>query len=73
MKNLPIWALILIVLFVNHHIGAVVNGLIDDEDQSLWKWYNRCPDPTGISQEIYLQIWPYSLYLWHRNGNKLRP
>lgn len=64
-----IWAVVAIVC--NLVTGVVVWKSIDDENESLYKWYKSCPEHIAwIAQPCVLFVWPVGLWLWWKERNK---
>lgn len=56
-----------LALLLNALIGAAVWAAIDDDRQSLFRWYDSAPGPLGpMLQFLILQAWPVGLWLWRR-------
>ncbi len=62
---------ILVCLFVNAVIGAMVCASLDTEDQVVYNWYKQ--DPTGgIAAVLILELWPVMAVLMWRYRQRLK-
>jgi ABC-type cobalamin transport system permease subunit len=63
-----IW--ILAGIIVNIVVGAAVLAASDDDEHSLFHWYESCPTPVAwIAQPMVLMAWPVVLWAW-RSGQR---
>lgn len=62
----------LVALGVNYLVGAYVMASIDRDGRKL-AWFKSCPDPTGVVQFLFLELWPIPLWLWWRDERGSRP
>ena len=52
----------------NMIIGASVWAAIDDDQQSLLRWYHECPPQIAwLAQPLALTAWPIALWFWRKN------
>ena len=52
----------------NMIIGASVWAAIDDDQQSLLRWYHECPPQIAwLAQPLALTAWPIVLWFWRKN------
>jgi hypothetical protein len=59
--------IILLSILINAIVGACVYVAIDDDERRLYHWYSECPDPTGLTNFLILELWPIGLWVWLRN------
>lgn len=52
-------------LFLNFLIGAAVLASIDDDRQTLFRWYCDCPMPI-LGPPLVLTAWPLIWLAWSR-------
>lgn len=58
---------IIAFLFLNAVIGCAVYTAIDDDEQSMFKWYSKCPDDISwFAQPLFLEIWPIMLVVYFK-------
>ena len=51
----------------NMIIGASVWAAIDDDQQSLLRWYHECPPQIAwLAQPLALTAWPIVLWFWRK-------
>ena len=51
----------------NMIIGVSVWAAIDDDQQSLLRWYNECPPQIAwLAQPLALTAWPIVLWFWRK-------
>lgn len=62
---------IILGIFFNSLLGAVVLSSLDTKDQRYYQWYNSCPFP-GIGHFIILSLWPVVAYFIQKEKNKAK-
>lgn len=63
----------LCILF-NFLLGAIVLPAIDNKKQSLFNWYNACPDGIAwFAQPLVLFFWPVVMWFWFKYNPAERP
>ena len=55
---------LLIFIVVWPILGAVCCAAIDDDNQSLFKWFCESDQFNTFVQYTFLFVWPYVLYLY---------
>lgn len=58
---------VLVILLVNHLVGATVWTLIDHDDGRLLEWSRSAPVLPDVFALVVVQLWPIGLAfkLWH--------
>lgn len=56
MSGIGLAVLVLLGLVLNLFVGAWVWPRLDDDDQTLWRWFDVCP--TFWVQIVILEAWP---------------
>jgi succinate dehydrogenase/fumarate reductase cytochrome b subunit len=62
---------IILAIFLNSLLGAVVLSSLDTKDKRYYKWYDSCPLP-GIGHFIILSLWPIMAYFMQKEKNKAK-
>lgn len=63
--------LILSAILANMLIGSFVFCMIDDDEQSLLKWFKSCPAKIAwFACPIVLNLWPVGVLFWLLNNSK---
>lgn len=64
----------LCIVLGNYFLGACVCAIIDDEKQSLFNWYCRCPEQIAwFVQPLTVSLWPVVMWFWFKHNPAERP
>jgi hypothetical protein len=64
---------VLVGILINMVVGGAVWVALDDEDESLYKWYSSCPPKVAwFVQPLVLTLWPVGLFFYYKNSKGLK-